>query len=318
MVGITGSNGKTTLKELIAACLARKAPTLATHGNLNNDIGVPLMLSRIDASHRYAVIEMGANHAGEIAYLVSIADPDIVVITNAGPAHLEGFGSLDGVARAKGEILQNERRPDVAILNADDVYYDYWSSLVEDVRCIRFGLGEQADVRADGIQPHPAGSDFMLHVGGDAVSVSLPLSGVHNVRNACAAAAAAHALGLSSDDIRLGLESVKPVELPIRVAYKVDGISWECDYVALVNDDETSLNLKAEVTIANGTQDKYQDAKIALEVGEPFTRSLESQEPVAYPLFVPLLLAGRNREQHPDHQPRRPVRAQAGLASRPT
>jgi UDP-N-acetylmuramoyl-tripeptide--D-alanyl-D-alanine ligase len=211
VVGITGSNGKTTLKELIAACLARKAPTLATHGNLNNDIGVPLMLSRIDASHRYAVIEMGANHAGEIAYLVSIADPDIVVITNAGPAHLEGFGSLDGVARAKGEILQNERRPDVAILNADDVYFDYWSSLVEDVRCIRFGLGEQADVRADGIQPHPAGSDFMLHVGGDAVSVSLPLSGVHNVRNACAAAAAAHALGLSSDDIRLGLESVRPV-----------------------------------------------------------------------------------------------------------
>ena len=211
LVGITGSNGKTTLKELIAACLAGKAPTLATHGNLNNDIGVPLMLSRIDASHRYAVIEMGANHAGEIAYLVSIADPDIVVITNAGPAHLEGFGSLDGVARAKGEILQNERRPDVAILNADDVYFDYWSSLVDDVRCIAFGLGPQADIRADGIRPQPAGSDFNLHVGGEVVAVSLPLSGVHNVRNACAAAAAAHALGLSAEEIRRGLESVRPV-----------------------------------------------------------------------------------------------------------
>ena len=211
VVGITGSNGKTTLKELIAACLARKAPTLATHGNLNNDIGVPLMLARIGPSHRYAVIEMGANHAGEIAYLVKIADPDIVVITNAGPAHLEGFGSLEGVAHAKGEILQNERRPDVAILNADDAYFEYWSSLVDDVRCIRFGLGELADVRADGIHSHPAGSDFTLHVGGDTVTVSLPLSGVHNVRNACAAAAAGHALGLSADDIRLGLESVRPV-----------------------------------------------------------------------------------------------------------
>jgi UDP-N-acetylmuramoyl-tripeptide--D-alanyl-D-alanine ligase len=211
VIGITGSNGKTTLKEMIAACLARKAPTLATQGNLNNDIGVPLMLSRIEASHRYAVIEMGANHAGEIAYLVSLADPDVVAITNAGPAHLEGFGSLDGVARAKGEILQNERRPDVAVLNVDDVYFDYWSSLVSDVRCIRFGLGQQADVRADDIRPHSAGSDFTLHIDGEAIAVSLPLSGVHNVRNACAAAAAAHALALSATEIRLGLESVRPV-----------------------------------------------------------------------------------------------------------
>ena len=126
VVGVTGSNGKTTLKELIRACLAQEAPTLATHGNLNNDIGVPLMLARIEDRHRYAVIEMGANHVGEIAYLVSLADPDVVVITNAGPAHLEGFGSLDGVARGKGEILQNKRRPAAAILNADDRYFEYW------------------------------------------------------------------------------------------------------------------------------------------------------------------------------------------------
>ena len=211
VVGVTGSNGKTTLKEMIAACLARTAPTLATQGNLNNDIGVPLMLARIDASHRYAVIEMGANHAGEIAYLVSLADPDVVVITNAGPAHLEGFGSLDGVAKAKGEILQNERRPLAAVLNADDVYFDYWSSLVSDTRCISFGLGEQAEVRADAIRPHAAGSDFALHIGDECVDVSLPLSGMHNVRNACAAAAVAHALGLSADDIRLGLGKVAPV-----------------------------------------------------------------------------------------------------------
>ena len=99
VVGITGSNGKTTLKELTAACLSAAGPTLATHGNLNNEIGVPLMLSRIEPEHRYAVIEMGANHAGEIAYLTSLASPDIVALTNAGAAHLEGFGSIDGVAR---------------------------------------------------------------------------------------------------------------------------------------------------------------------------------------------------------------------------
>ena len=125
VVGVTGSNGKTTLKELTAACLATAAPTLATHGNLNNDIGMPLMLTRIEDHHRFAVIEMGANHVGEIAYLTALARPDIVVITNAGAAHLEGFGSLDGVARGKGEILCGESRPKVAILNADDRYFDY-------------------------------------------------------------------------------------------------------------------------------------------------------------------------------------------------
>ena len=105
VIGITGSNGKTTLKEMTAACLAGSASTPATMGNLNNDIGMPLMLTRIEKGHRFAVLEMGANHVGEIAYLTAIARPDIVAITNAGEAHLEGFGSVDGIARGKGEIL---------------------------------------------------------------------------------------------------------------------------------------------------------------------------------------------------------------------
>ena len=111
VVGITGSNGKTTLKELVAACLSSVASTVATEGNLNNDIGMPLMMSRIDESHEYAVLEMGANHAGEIAYLTELAKPDVVVITNAAAAHLEGFGSIEGVAHAKAEILTAEPRP---------------------------------------------------------------------------------------------------------------------------------------------------------------------------------------------------------------
>ena len=211
VVGVTGSNGKTTLKELIAACLSRKAATLATHGNLNNDIGVPLMLARIDASHRYVVLEMGANHAGEIAYLTKLVRPDVVVITNAGAAHLEGFGSIKGVAHAKGEILQGEPRPQVAILNADDKYFPYWSSQVEDIRCLSFGFDEAADVRADNIVATSDHTTFTLHTAQGSVDIALPLVGIHNVRNACAAAAVALALEIGVDDIRDALESVNPV-----------------------------------------------------------------------------------------------------------
>jgi UDP-N-acetylmuramoyl-tripeptide--D-alanyl-D-alanine ligase len=216
VIGVTGSNGKTTLKELTAACLATAAPTLATHGNLNNDIGMPLMMTRIEDRHRFAVLEMGANHVGEIAYLTALAKPDIVVITNAGAAHLEGFGSLDGVARGKGEILCGENRPKVAILNADDRYFDYWSKLVEDVRLITFGIEADADVYARNIVAGAGGSSFDLFLPGGEIDVALPLSGLHNVRNACAAAAIAVAAGLDIANIKAGLESVTPVEGRLR------------------------------------------------------------------------------------------------------
>ena len=212
VVGITGSNGKTTLKELVAACLGASAPTLATAGNLNNDIGLPLMLARIKNEHEYAVLEMGANHAGEIAYLASLAKPDIVVITNAAAAHLEGFGSIEGVARAKGEILEVVDRPTFAILNADDDYYEYWCSLVEDTTSLSFGLRESADIRADKIETSSTGSQFDLHLPDATVSVSLPLPGIHNVLNACAAAAVAFALDIDSERIRSALENIVPVK----------------------------------------------------------------------------------------------------------
>lgn len=211
MVGITGSNGKTTLKELVTSCLSQVASTLATQGNLNNDIGVPTMLARLSAEHRYAVIEMGANHAGEIAWLAEITEADVVVITNAGPAHLEGFGSIQGVAKAKGEILETPRRPSAAILNADDEYFEYWSSKVTDIDVISFGLDSDATVRASDIEVTRAGSRFNLHIQNDVVTVNLPLAGRHNVGNACAAAAVATALELSPAMILRGLESAQPV-----------------------------------------------------------------------------------------------------------
>lgn len=211
VVGVTGSNGKTTIKEMIAACLSQIAPTLATVGNLNNDIGMPLMLLRIDSSHRYAVLEMGANHAGEIGYLTSLARPDVVVISNAGVAHLEGYGSITGIAHGKGEILQSDTRPQFAILNAEDEFYQYWLSLVDDIEILSFGLGEGADVHADHIVAEKGSTSFRLHLPAAVVDLTLPLAGIHNVRNACAAAAVATALGVSPEQIRNAFESIEPV-----------------------------------------------------------------------------------------------------------
>ena len=275
VIGLTGSNGKTTLKELVAACLGHVAPTLATEGNLNNDIGVPLMMARIAPSHRFAVLEMGANHAGEIAYLASLARPDIVAITNAGPAHLEGFGSLDGVARAKGEILQDKVRPRVAVLNADDPYFGYWCSLVGDVRCISFGLGENADVRAVGIDLTPHGSQFTMHVGNDDVAVTLPLSGIHNVRNACAAAAVAHALGVPADDIRQGLQDVRRVggrlePLPGAGGATLFDDSYNANPVSVAAAAEFLAALPGENWLVLGDMKELGDdaAKLHREVGE--------------------------------------------------
>jgi UDP-N-acetylmuramoyl-tripeptide--D-alanyl-D-alanine ligase len=242
VVGVTGSNGKTTLKELTAACLATGAPTLATQGNLNNDIGMPLMLTRIENHHRFAVLEMGANHAGEIAYLTALARPDIVVITNAGDAHLEGFGSRDGVARAKGEILCGEVRPKVSILNADDHYFEYWSTLVEDTQLITFGIDSDADVYARNIVAEAGGSCFDLHLPGGDIDVTLALSGRHNVRNACAAAAIAIAVGIDIADIKSGLESVKPVEGRLRRLAGIGGVT--------VYDDSYNANQASVVAAA--------------------------------------------------------------------
>ncbi|NNF49511.1 MAG: UDP-N-acetylmuramoyl-tripeptide--D-alanyl-D-alanine ligase [Woeseiaceae bacterium] len=275
VIGVTGSNGKTTLKEMIASCLSQCAPTLATHGNLNNDIGMPLMLARIDASHRYAVLEMGANHAGEIAYLVGLASPDVVVITNAGAAHLEGFGSLEGVAKAKGEILQNGKRPAAAVLNADDRFYGYWASLVGDVRHLSFGFADEADVRAEDIEPGAAGTRFTLHVGGRSLAIALPLAGVHNVRNACAAAAVSHALDVPLDAIGRGLEAVSPIGGRLQPVQGICGAtlfddSYNANPLSVVAAAEFLAALPGESRFVLGDMKELGDdaEKLHREVGE--------------------------------------------------
>jgi UDP-N-acetylmuramoyl-tripeptide--D-alanyl-D-alanine ligase len=215
VVGITGSNGKTTVKEMVAAILAVNDPVLFTQGNLNNDIGVPLTLLRLNEQHRYAVIEMGANHAGEIAYSSAYAQADVVIITNAGAAHIEGFGSLDGVAKAKGEIIETLQKDGIAIINHDDDYFNYWQSVAGIRRVLSFGLNDSADITAKAIKTEIRNNAFVtpfeLVTALGTVDIILKLAGQHNVVNALAATAAGLALGIDLKQIKQGLESVKPV-----------------------------------------------------------------------------------------------------------
>jgi UDP-N-acetylmuramoyl-tripeptide--D-alanyl-D-alanine ligase len=228
VVGVTGSNGKTTAKEMIAAMLSVNGRVLFTQGNLNNDIGVPLTLLRLNESYHYAVIEMGANHPGEIEFSSRYAQADVVVITNAGAAHIEGFGSLDGVARTKGEIIQTLKNDGCAVINRDDNYFDYWRSVAGARKTVSFGLNKAADVSAGAIKTEiRMNQDFKVDKSGTPSaeflttfevstalakeSITLKLAGHHNVMNALAAIAVGLGLGLNLTQIKQGLGNVKPV-----------------------------------------------------------------------------------------------------------
>lgn len=216
LIAITGSNGKTTVKEMTAAILGIKSKVLYTRGNFNNDIGMPLTLLGLDDEHEYAVIEMGANHPGEIRYLVQYAQPDISVINNVGPAHIEGFGDLAGVSRAKGEIIEGLGVRGIAVLNRDDPFFSYWQGLAGTRKIISFGVHEKADVRAEKISQKILDKQFLtkfnIVFASESESVSLPLAGTHNILNALAASAACLAAGVDLQQIRQGLAQVKPVQ----------------------------------------------------------------------------------------------------------
>lgn len=210
VVGITGSNGKTTVKNLVAGVLGRIGPTLATEGNYNNELGVPLTLARLDAEHRFAVVEMGCGQPGDIDYLARLARPSIGIVTNAGPAHLERLGSVAGVARCKGELFealgQLYGSTGVAVINRDDAHCDEWIERAGPAQVRTFGRDPASDtqlVEGDGAPrlETPAGT----------IALHLALPGAHNRANAAAAAAAALALGVSPTDIEAGLASVHGV-----------------------------------------------------------------------------------------------------------
>lgn len=211
LVAITGSAGKTTTKELLAAILANCGETLATQGNLNNEIGVPLTLLRIAPEHRYAIIEMGAARKGDIAYLCRFAEPDISVLTSALPAHLEGFGDIDTIAKTKGEIFAGLRAHGTSVINIDSEYAPLWRELAGERRLLTFGLKNDAMVTARNIQRTANGTRFELQGPAGNAVIELRLLGLHNVRNALAAAAAAIAAGAPLAAIKDGLQSVQAV-----------------------------------------------------------------------------------------------------------
>ncbi|MDQ3197451.1 MAG: UDP-N-acetylmuramoyl-tripeptide--D-alanyl-D-alanine ligase, partial [Pseudomonadota bacterium] len=224
LVALTGSNGKTTVKEMLASILRSAGRTnapaadsaaadsvLATRGNLNNDIGMPLTLLGLRASQRYAVIEMGMNHPGEISYLSRLAKPDVALVNNAAAAHLEGLGSVESVARAKGEIFEGLQDGGIAVINADDVHAPLWREMAGSRRTLDFGLDASAEISAR-YAPSGEGSDIVMRTPRGEVTTRISVPGAHNVRNALAASAAAIALNINGADIATGLREFSGVK----------------------------------------------------------------------------------------------------------
>jgi UDP-N-acetylmuramoyl-tripeptide--D-alanyl-D-alanine ligase len=231
VIGVAGSNGKTTVKEMLAAILTRAGSCLSTAGNLNNHLGVPLTLLRLSSVHRSAVIEIGANRAGEVATLAALVQPTVGLITNAGAEHLEGFGDLEGVARAEGEMVAALKEKGVAVINADDAFAPMWRRMTP-ARVVSFGLSESANVRAANISQ---GADergfvtrFQLRSRSGSVDVELALAGEHNVRNAACAAAAAQAAGSTLSDVAAGLRTMRAVSGRLQFRRTANG-AWLID-----------------------------------------------------------------------------------------
>jgi UDP-N-acetylmuramoyl-tripeptide--D-alanyl-D-alanine ligase len=214
LVAVTGSNGKTTVKEMIAAILRAHAgadSVLATTGNLNNDIGMPLMLLRLRAQHRYAVIEMGMNHLGEISYLTGLARPGVALINNAGTAHIGELGSRQAIAQAKGEIFEGVDQDGVAIINADDDFAGYWRGLLGAQRVTDFALDAKAAVTAKVSALSPA-VQMQASMGQEHFPVQVPTPGRHNAMNALAAVAVAFTLQIPARAVQAGLGSYAGVK----------------------------------------------------------------------------------------------------------
>ncbi|WP_019408598.1 UDP-N-acetylmuramoyl-tripeptide--D-alanyl-D-alanine ligase [Pseudomonas psychrophila] len=214
VAAITGSSGKTTVKEMLACILRTRGPVLATKGNLNNDLGVPLTLLELTLEHTAAVIELGASRVGEIAYTVAMTKPRVAVLNNAGTAHVGEFGGPEKIVEAKGEIIEGLDADGVAVLNLDDKAFGIWQARAAGRKVLSFSLDNaQADFYASALVRDARGCQgFKMHTPLGVEQVQLNLLGSHNVANALAAAAAAYALGVSLFGIKTGLEAVLPVK----------------------------------------------------------------------------------------------------------
>ncbi len=225
VVAVTGSNGKTTVKAMLEAICCRSREVLVSEGNFNNELGVPLTLFQLQPQHSCAVIEMGAAAVGDISYLSSLARPTVAVVTQCAPAHLQGFGSIEAVANTKGEIFSALPEDGVAVINIDDEWASLWESLAAHATKLRFGMAESAEVRAEEVSFSQQGSVFTLITPMGRAVVQLALPGQHNVSNALAAAACAHALGLEPGDIAAGLSAATSVPGRLQLVAGIDGSS---------------------------------------------------------------------------------------------
>jgi UDP-N-acetylmuramoyl-tripeptide--D-alanyl-D-alanine ligase len=246
LVAITGSNGKTTVKDLLASILrmaASEPEVLATVGNLNNDIGVPLTLLGLRKHHRYAVVEMGMNHRGEISYLSRLAAPTVALINNAGTAHIGELGTVEEIARAKGEIFEGLGRSSTAIINGDDAFADYWRGLARGRRIVDFGLDRKTTVSAR-YELAEAGSLLTVRTSEEQFVVVLNVPGLHNVKNALAASTAAWTLGVPIEAIAAGISAYRGTKGRLQVRRHPSG--------ATIIDDTYNANpesMKAAITV---------------------------------------------------------------------
>lgn len=243
LIAITGSNGKTTVRQMVSDILHQVGRVCATEGNLNNHIGVPLTLLALRAHDQFAVIEMGANHHGEIHHLSMLAEPNVAVITNAGPAHLEGFGSVAGVAKAKGEIMDGVSQEGTLVLNADDDYFDFWLQESEHLHVLTFGFGEDAQIKGRALP----NNSLVITTPTDEMEVTLPVLGKHNMYNALAATATACALNIGVVDIQAGLQSTHQVSGRLQIKQGILGAKIIDD---TYNANPASLQAAIEVLCA--------------------------------------------------------------------
>ncbi len=277
VVAITGSNGKTTTKNMvasifIAACNNKTDDVLATLGTLNNHLGLPLTLARLANHHRYAAIEMGMNHFGEINYLSRLTQPTVSIITNAGASHLEGVGDLAGVAKAKGEIFNGLTQAGVAILNKDDTYFDYWQNLSRPHQTLTFGLKAKADIRAEQVNLINNKQELIIHTPKGQFTALLPLLGEHNVLNALAATAAALAVNIPLEAIQAGLENCSAASGRLQVHQLQNGVT-------LIDDTYNANPLSVKAAIE--TLSRFKGKKIIVlgdmkELGENAERLHET------------------------------------------
>ncbi|WP_130803676.1 UDP-N-acetylmuramoyl-tripeptide--D-alanyl-D-alanine ligase [Acinetobacter ihumii] len=241
VIALTGSSGKTTTKEMLGSILGQIAPTLVTRGNLNNDLGVPMMLLELKPEHQYAVMELGASHQGEIDYTSNLVQPQVAGILNIGTAHLGEFGGREGICKAKSEIYAHIAKNGVSIIPADDDFTQQIRQAVETARQLSFGEG--GDVFATDIQINAQSCQFDLHTSQGTQQINLPFAGLHNVHNATAAAAFALAIGVTLDNIVTGLEQAKGAKGRLNFIQHQQHLLIDDTY----NANPTSMRAAAEV-----------------------------------------------------------------------